>query len=66
MTALFQQLQQYLSLATLITGIVIGAALVLLLQLIFAFIMKHWKPILLLTASLAAVSLLILAVKGGF
>ena len=59
MSALLQQLQQYL-------GHRRGAVLVLLLQLIFAFIMKHWKALLIISAAVAALSLAVLAARGGF
>ena len=66
MNNIFAQLSQAVNLTTLVVGIVIGAAGVLALQALFDFIVKHWKPIIILCAATTATAAVVLAFRGGF
>ena len=55
------ELIKILNVGTLAAGVVIGAACVLLLQLIFRFLLSHWRAILLLCVIVGVVSLASLA-----
>jgi hypothetical protein len=60
---MLKELSNLINLSTLIAGIVIGAVGVLLLQVLFGFLMTHWKSIVILSGVAASIGLLLIGLR---
>lgn len=58
---LIQAITKHLNMLTFLSGVLVGGGAVVLFVVVCSYVSRYWKPILLLSAVTAAVSLLLLA-----
>jgi len=61
LTSFFKDLSHYLNWGFLAAGLLLGAGLVILVQIVARFIAHHWKAILITCAVICTIALVIMA-----
>lgn len=56
-----QQFSQVFNITSFLSGLVIGVLLILTIQAVIRFMVKHWKGVLILSALISSISLLLFA-----